>query len=417
MNSPTFVDFKIIITKEFTLQCFTIDEEGKENFIQLNKENIKEEYKPTVLFEKNIISICQEDEKSIEFVKKWIDQPEDFTEHQIQFKNKDFQLLPEVLFAILISEFKNRIDKDFIINDTIVEIPSRDCLITERMRTSLQSIGLKNVFINSFSYDYSKQEEQLNDLLEMKKEGDKCIKIIEKAIEMNPSAKEKIEEVRNKILNEENMNVPMIQEEINKHLSLEERKNMKLSQLDNYCVFIASRYFDSVDDHINLTFVSRRMRGNMEKFHYNPTSVNNETVKFFPNIETLHLYNEKDMFLEGGRIAMYCYWIKKSYHELNSIKRTIEGKNIEYKSLVWTREDSLNQLKGSKTDIHIPQCVNNLDENCFNSFNCLRSYELDLHQLTIPSSVTSIPKKCLENCHNLTNLTLPLNKSQVICNE
>ena len=72
--------------------------------------------------------------------------------------------------------------------------------------------------------------------------------------------------------------------EMMKKFTFEQRKAMNLCSLDNYCIFIASRYFDSLDDHINLVKVSKRMRGNMEKFHYNPISVDSNSAKLFPNI-------------------------------------------------------------------------------------------------------------------------------------
>ena len=103
--------------------------------------------------------------------------------------------------------------------------------------------------------------------------------------------------------------------EITKKFTFEQRKAMKLCSLDNYCIFIASRYFDSLDDHLNLVKVSKRMRGNMEKFHYNPISVNEESVQLFPNVETLHLYEERDEYLSGGRIERYVEWNIISYHK------------------------------------------------------------------------------------------------------
>ena len=182
--TTNFVDFKIIITKNYKLQCSTIDSNNTETNINIQNNKTKE-YLPSISFGNLFISICQdENDKTIEFIQKWIENPEDYTEQQIKFQNKEFKLLPEVLFAIIISEFKNTIEKKFLINDTIVEIPSRDSLLSERIRISLQSIGLKNIFINPNSYDYTKQEEQLNELLEMKKKGDeykRChLKILKK---------------------------------------------------------------------------------------------------------------------------------------------------------------------------------------------------------------------------------------------
>ena len=85
-----------------------------------------------------------------------------------------------------------------------------------------------------------------------------------------------------------------------------EKEKMKLYSLDNYCIFIASKYVNSLEDHINLVKVSKRMRGNMEKFHFNPISLNPLILKYFPNVETLHLYDErdKDGFGYGGRLVV-----------------------------------------------------------------------------------------------------------------
>ena len=94
--------------------------------------------------------------------------------------------------------------------------------------------------------------------------------------------------------------------------TIQERDKMKLYKLDNYCIFIASRYLNSIDDHINLTRVCKRLRFNMEKFYYNPVSVNNKTVKFFSNVQTLHCYDNKDKYLEGGRIIQYVDWVRRS---------------------------------------------------------------------------------------------------------
>ena len=116
-------------------------------------------------YDENKIFVCKNNEKTIHFVQKWIENPEDYTEQQIKFQNKEFKLLPEVLFAIIISEFKNTIEKKFLINDTIVEIPSTNHHIAERMKISLESIGLENIIINELnSFAYFMKE--YNELIE-----------------------------------------------------------------------------------------------------------------------------------------------------------------------------------------------------------------------------------------------------------
>ena len=75
-----------------------------------------------------------------------------------------------------------------------------------------------------------------------------------------------------------------------------EFKPTKYGQCNNYCVFIASRHFESIQDFINLEMAVKRFRGNLEKFHYNPISLTEELLPFFPNVQTLHLYNNEDPF-------------------------------------------------------------------------------------------------------------------------
>ena len=88
--------------------------------------------------------------------------------------------------------------------------------------------------------------------------------MIEKAKQLNVSKeeKEKLKESQTKIYSENSFYEEMINT-----FTTKERSQLKLYKLDNYCIFIASRYFNDVSDHINLTLVSKRMRGNIEKNH------------------------------------------------------------------------------------------------------------------------------------------------------
>ena len=131
--------------------------------------------------------------------------------------------------------------------------------------------------------------------------------------------------------------------ELSKKFNTKQRSKMKMCKLDNYCLFIASRYFESLDDHINLVKTCKRMERNMEKFHYNPTSLNKIIMEWFPNVETLHIYKEDDEYLEGGRIIGYCDWLRKGWYESEKIKEENKGKKIEFKRLVWTEADTLQE--------------------------------------------------------------------------
>ena len=279
MTTKQQVDFKIIISKQFTLKCFIIDSENNQTPITIGN-NQKEEYIPTISFYNKRIIVCEEKQpNSIHFIQQWIEKPEDCSKYMIHFNNSEYHILPEVLFAIIISEFKNTMKNKYIINDVIVEIPSRDCVISERIKTSLESIGFKDIYINSFEIDYTGQEEQMKELMELKRNEDKYCQIMEDIKEKEILGKETIEEIErnhHKIIREEEFI-----EEIQNKMSLEGRRQLKICKLDNYCLFIASRYFETLEDHINLTFTTKRMRGNMEKYHYNPISVNSNTYKYF----------------------------------------------------------------------------------------------------------------------------------------
>ena len=40
--------------------------------------------------------------------------------------------------------------------------------------------------------------------------------------------------------------------------------------LGNYQIMIASKYFDVIEDYINLEMAVKCFQGNMERFHFNP---------------------------------------------------------------------------------------------------------------------------------------------------
>ena len=106
-------------------------------------------------------------------------------------------------------------------------------------------------------------------------------------------------------------------------------------KIDYYSILIASKYFETIDDFINLEKAVKRFRGNIEKLHFNPISVDEKIVSFFPNIETLHLYRKEDKFLKKGRIQFYVIWYKVSYLEYLKIKE--ENENIQCKWIEYTQ--------------------------------------------------------------------------------
>ena len=78
-----------------------------------------------------------------------------------------------------------------------------------------------------------------------------------------------------------------------------------MSKLNLQCIHQASKYFKSLDDFINIEKAHKKFRGNMELFKYNPISLDAKTKKFFPNIETYHLYEKGDRKIKTKKLKEY----------------------------------------------------------------------------------------------------------------
>ena len=404
--------FKIVINEEYYLKCSIIDSENKEIEIKLKDQQTQEYNVPCITFDENKIFVCKNNEKTIHFVQKWIENPKDNTKYTVHFQNKIYQILPEVMFSLVISEFKKLAESHYIIEETILEIPSDSHLITERMKTSLESIGLKNITVNPNIFDYEQQGEYLSELFEKKLIFEEYQRKIERAKEINSSEeqKNKLEKSQKNIFSQETF-----YKEINNTFTLKERDELKLLTLDNYCIFIASRYLESLEDHLNLVKVSKRMRGNMDKFHYNPISLNEKTISFFPNVETLNIYEEGFKYLSGGRISMYIDWYNSvNYHQIDEIKHKNNIKEIEFKKVKWNKEDTLIELKKQNPnenenfegEIVIPKNVNDIEGGSFSN--------KWLKRLSFTHSNVKSLKDIFGWGEYLTNLTLPLNESEIV---
>ena len=77
-------------------------------------------------------------------------------------------------------------------------------------------------------------------------------------------------------------------------LPLQLKRIFNVSTMDQYTMFIASRWFESIEDHINLMMSTKRFQLNITKFHYNPISINKRTREYFDHLKTLYLYSSKD---------------------------------------------------------------------------------------------------------------------------
>ena len=65
-------------------------------------------------------------------------------------------------------------------------------------------------------------------------------------------------------------------------------------KLGGYDLMVVSKYFESIDDFINMELASPKARYNMEKFHFNPIALDKRSRQFFTSLETLHVYTKED---------------------------------------------------------------------------------------------------------------------------
>ena len=179
----------------------------------------------------------------------------------------------------------------------------------------------------------------------------------------------------------------------------------KKNQCDNYCVMIASKYFNSIDDFINLELGCSRFLGNMTKFFFNPISITKQTLHFFPYLQTLHCYTENDELIESNQIQRYIIWWKCNYYKTRTISK---GKDIEWKQMIYTKTDrDIDFKKGKRIDKHsrfysitIPNGIKELEDRCF-------YYSQRLGSIQLPSTLTSFGKECFFNCQQLYSIQLP----------
>ena len=86
-------------------------------------------------------------------------------------------------------------------------------------------------------------------------------------------------------------------------LPLNVKRMLKISTLNPSIIFIVSKYFNSIEDFIHLEMSTRKFKGNIDLFKYNPIPLTNEIRDFFPNLETLYIYSPNEIvFRKDKRI-------------------------------------------------------------------------------------------------------------------
>ncbi|ELP95353.1 hypothetical protein EIN_489180, partial [Entamoeba invadens IP1] len=182
-----------------------------------------------------------------------------------------------------------------------------------------------------------------------------------------------------------------------------------MGRIDGYHMMIISQYFCSIKDFISLEFVNKKYKGNMSKFHFNPIPIYNRTINYFPNIETLNLWDANDPNF-GNDIYDITYFptYKRNFFQVNiwfevAFTDYLNVGAISYlsfKNLVVTNKDQKSFKK--IRSIEIPQNVRKLEEMCFCGNGSIQS-------VSLPPTVTILGRKSLCSCKSLSTVEMSEN--------
>ena len=88
--------------------------------------------------------------------------------YSFSYQNQQYSVVAEVLFALLVEEFKSKIQNNCFIYSTLIDVPKEYRSITTRINNSLNAIGIVGLKIDTKRYDYKNQFEILKELIKRK---------------------------------------------------------------------------------------------------------------------------------------------------------------------------------------------------------------------------------------------------------
>ena len=289
--------FTIIISENYELQCQIRDTEGFEKIIKINP-NQKQYLPMKISFNMNDIIIGES--ASFEFMKDWFLYPKEIREYPFIFQNTNYSLLPESLFAIIIHQYQKAIGNEYIIDKTIYKLQTTNQVFINRLNRSLHAISMPGISIENQTYfDFSKQQKFIDEIIEKHDSYLKYQSILKRASEFAT--------IENKFFLEFDNDCELNEEKfmsICSQFTIDDKKSMKLTYLPTECIFIASKYLETLTDHVNLVLLSKRCRTNMMKYDYNPIELTQTSREYFPNIQTLYRSSRNsELFEDDKRIT------------------------------------------------------------------------------------------------------------------
>ena len=95
-------------------------------------------------------------------------------------------------------------------------------------------------------------------------------------------------------------------------------------------MMIVGKYFNTINDYINIEKCCREYNGLIEQFHFNPIPLRNKKeIELFKNLETYHYYSEKEINISDERIKQCIHWENVSY----SLWKENEKENVEFRKV------------------------------------------------------------------------------------
>ena len=134
---------QIIITEQYKLQCHFHCKNDDIYPIQLPNITLSEnEYLPSLTFTGNSMEIGKNEEHSLHFIQDIIENSNEFKLYSFVYQEKEYEVIAEVLFALLIDKFREVVEKKWILEKIVIVLPRNDRKIMKRINVSLQGIGL-----------------------------------------------------------------------------------------------------------------------------------------------------------------------------------------------------------------------------------------------------------------------------------
>ncbi|ELP84371.1 hypothetical protein EIN_088740 [Entamoeba invadens IP1] len=188
-----------------------------------------------------------------------------------------------------------------------------------------------------------------------------------------------------------------------------------MSKLDGYHMMVVSQYFPKFVNFVTLSLVCKKFNKIMDNFHYNPIPLTKNTLNYFPNIETFHVYTknseifgkeffDKKCVVNNSEVISNTVFFKVViWYEVDFITfANNKNSNFVFKNITFTKNDTL-KFKEQLSQIFCDTCnsfITSLAPKCFENI----SYISTLH---LPLTISSLGARAFSSCKNLKSIEIP----------